>query len=105
MADFIVLAALILALVYWWDSQGVKQIAYLACRRYCEERGLQLLDEYIRLHRIWLKKDDTGQPRFWRSYLFEFSSTGVERYRGMVVTLGRVVIHIESDVYHVPDDE
>ena len=104
MLDFLVLSGVALALLYWWDAQGVKQIALQTCREYLESRGLQLLDGYIRTHRIWLKRDDDRRFRFWRSYLFEFSSTGVERYQGIVVTLGQRVLAIDLEPYRLSND-
>ena len=104
MSDYLVLCGIAIALLYWWDAQGVKQIAYRVCRQYLESRGLQLLDGYVRTHRVWLKRDENGNWRFWRSYLFEFSSTGVERYQGMAVALGKQVLHIELEAYHIPED-
>lgn len=87
---------LLLAVVYhWWQSQKIKEIALVYTRRQCKELDLQLLDDNINLRGFWLKRNAQGRMSIWRSYNFEFSSTGDERYRGRVVTLGRRVTDID----------
>lgn len=86
---------------YWWSAKGVKEIAYRASVRHCRELDLQLLDETLLLRGLWLKRDSHGRIRFWRSYLFEFSSTGDERYQGQVVVLGRQVEKIALQPHRI----
>ena len=50
---------------------------------------VQMLDGYVALNGIWLKRDKAGKMQLRRSFLFEFSSTGNERYNGTVLMLGR----------------
>ncbi|WP_207061461.1 DUF3301 domain-containing protein [Motiliproteus sp. SC1-56] len=88
-------------LQYWWSAKGVKELAYQACRRYCRELDLQLLDDTLVLRGLWLKRDPGGRLRFWRSYLFEFSSTGDERYRGRVILLGRRIEGIQLEPHRM----
>ena len=93
---------LLLAIVYhWWQSQKIKEIALISTRRHCKELELQLLDDNINLRGLWLKRNEQGQLKIWRAYNFEFSSTGDERYRGRVVTLGRKVTNIELDPHRL----
>jgi hypothetical protein len=80
-------------LVYWWQGQGIKSRALQAVKAHCKTMDVQLLDESIVLRGFWLKRDGRGSLRIWRSYLFEFSSTGEQRYTGRVILLGP---HIES---------
>ena len=60
---------------------------------------LFLLDEYVALNGQWLKRDEHGKLKVWRSYQFEFSSTGDERYAGKAIMLGRQVLSIQLDPY------
>jgi hypothetical protein len=53
----------------------------------------------VGLRDIWLKRDLRGSLRFWRSYQFEFTATGENRYRGRVVTLGQQILSIELDAH------
>jgi hypothetical protein len=80
-------------LSYWWQGQGIKIRALQAVKAHCQTMDVQLLDESIVLRGFWLKRDSRGSLRIWRSYLFEFSSTGEQRYTGRVILLGP---HIES---------
>ncbi len=93
---------LILFLFYhWWQAQKVKEVALRYTRRECQSLELQLLDDNINLRGFWLRRDDKGQTRVWRSYNFEFSSTGDERYSGRVVTLGRKVTDFHLDPHRL----
>jgi hypothetical protein len=80
-------------LTYWWQGQGIKSRALQAAKVHCKTMDVQLLDDSIVLRGFWLKRDGRGSLRLWRSYLFEFSSTGEQRYSGRVILLGP---HIES---------
>lgn len=74
--------------MYWWSSQGIKQRALAVCKAHCKKMDLQLLDDSVVLHRLWLKRDKHGGVRVRRKYQFEFASTGDERYRGQLTLLG-----------------
>jgi hypothetical protein len=62
---------------------------------------VQMLDGYVALNGIWLKRDKAGKIRLRRSFLFEFSSTGHERYNGTVLMLGRGVESIYMEPYRI----
>jgi len=89
------------AFLYWQSAQKVKEIALAATIKYCRDMELQMLDGYIALHAMSLKKDLRGQSHIGRAYLFEFSSTGAERYNGKVFMLGRRVESIQLDPYRL----
>ncbi|MBN4055541.1 DUF3301 domain-containing protein, partial [bacterium AH-315-K03] len=82
-------------------SQGIKQLALKETKSYCEKMEVQLLDEGVALRGFWLKRDDRGNVRLWRSYLFEFTSTGNERYNGRIILLGRRVESITLDPHRL----
>ncbi|PIE25043.1 MAG: hypothetical protein CSA60_01675 [Neptuniibacter caesariensis] len=92
-----VVTLLIFLCYHWWQSQKVKEVALNYTRRQCKALGLQLLDDNINLRGFWLRRDKNGQVRVWRSFNFEFSSTGDERYSGNIITLGRNVtdLHLQ----------
>lgn len=87
--------------LHWWHAQKVKEIALKHTRRHCKELDLQLLDDSIGLRAFWLKRDEDGRLRFWRSYVFEFTATGDDRYKGRIVVLGRRVTNIELDPHRI----
>lgn len=60
-----------------------------------------MLDGYVALNGIGLKRNKAGKISLRRSFLFEFSSTGNERYNGNVLMLGRKVESIYMDPYRI----
>lgn len=101
LTDLLIALLLLSALALWWSGQGARQLALGATRRYCDRMDVQLLDETVALRGVWLKRDDRGNVRVWRSYNFEFSSTGNERYSGRVVMLGRRIELIQLDPHRL----
>lgn len=76
-----------------------REIVFIAVKQYCYEMDLLLLDENVALNGQWLKRDEWGKLKAWRSYQFEFSSTGNERYSGKAIILGRNVVSIQVEPY------
>ncbi|MDI1276240.1 DUF3301 domain-containing protein [Methylobacter sp.] len=97
--DLILIALLLGAYLYWFNGQQVKEIALKAVRANCLNLEVQMLDEYVALNSIRLKRDQAGKMRVRRIFLFEFSSTGNERYNGVCIMLGRRVESIQMEPY------
>ena len=97
--DLILIALLLGAYLYWFNSQHAKEIALKAVRANCLSQEVQMLDEYVALNSIRLSRDQTGTMRVRRAFLFEFSSTGNERYNGVCIMLGRQVESIQMEPY------
>lgn len=87
--------------LYWQSSQKVREIALAATIRHCHDMELQMLDGYIAFRGLSLKKDLRGKIHIARSYQFEFSSTGAERYNGKIHMLGRRVESIQLEPYRM----
>lgn len=83
------------AVVWWWRGYAVKEVALRATRQHCNDMQVQLLDESVVMRGLWLKRDAGGSLRVRRSYEFEFTSTGDERYHGCTVMLGPRVQSIQ----------
>jgi len=101
LSEVIWLSLIIASGMYWWSAQGVKQIALRAARMHCKEMDVQMLDDCVVLHRFWFKRDASGTMRVWRSYLFEFASTGDARYHGRVILLGRRVLAVQLEPHRI----
>jgi hypothetical protein len=95
LSDLFWLLALAAIGMYWWHAHAVKEIALQVTRKRCQELDVQLLDETVVLRGLWLRRGEGGALRWWRSYLFEFTATGDDRYPGSVEMLGRRVIALE----------
>jgi hypothetical protein len=104
MSDDLILIALLLgAYLYWSNGQQAKEIALKAVRAHCQRLEVQMLDEYVALSCIRLRREQAGKIRFQRTFLFEFSSTGSERYNGVCVMLGKRVESIQMEPYRFDD--
>ena len=101
MIDIILILILVAIGFYWSDGMKTREFAFLTTQRHCQKLGIVLLDEYVALNGQWLKRDDNGQLKIWRSYIFEFSSTGEERYQGKITLLGMKVTQIELEPYRI----
>lgn len=60
-----------------------------------------MLDGYVALNKLRLKRDESGKIRIWRSFLFEFTSTGEERYDGQITLLGVKILSIQLDPHRI----
>jgi hypothetical protein len=104
MLDDLVLIALLLgAYLHWSNGQRVKEIALKAVGTHCRNLEVQMLDEYVALNSIRLKRDQAGRIRLQRIFLFEFSSTGNERYNGVCIMLGRQIKSIQMEPHRFDD--
>ena len=83
--DIIFITFMCLAYGYWFNAQKAKEIALATARDHCLAMEVQMLDGYVALNGIWLKRDKLRKMQLRRSFLFEFSSTGNERYNGAVL--------------------
>lgn len=101
LSDVLVFFIFVVFCMLWWNAQGVKPIALAATKNYCKKMDLQLLDEGVALKGFWFKRNSQGRVCLWRSYHFEFASTGDERYSGIIVLLGRSVESIKLDPHRL----
>ncbi|MFZ2406936.1 MAG: DUF3301 domain-containing protein [Methylobacter sp.] len=101
--DLILIALLLGAYLYWFIGQQAKEVALKAVRAHCLNLEVQMLDEYVALNGIRLKRDQAGKMRLQRTFLFEFSSTGNERYNGTCIMLGRRVESIQMEPYRIEE--
>lgn len=92
----------IMAVIYmfWNKQQQARVLASGVVRKHCDLQGLQLLDDTLTLESYQIKKRGAGWV-LMRSYHFEFSSTGDERYSGSVLLAGRRVEQLELDTHRV----
>lgn len=101
LGDLFWLCLLLAACYYWWKAHGMKETALAATRAYCSKVDVELLDDTVVMRGFWFKRDDRGSLRMWRRYHFEFTSTGEERYSGLIVLLGDRVLNIQLEPYRM----
>lgn len=99
--DLVLIFGLLLLMLLWWQSRGSKEQAYQAARHYCHKMNVELLDQAVYLRRFWFKRDEHGTLKPWRSYYFEFSVDGSDRYFGRVIMLGQYIQKIELEPHRL----
>ncbi|MET0379959.1 MAG: DUF3301 domain-containing protein [Spongiibacteraceae bacterium] len=95
LADLFWLLALAVIAAYWWQAHAIKEMALQVTRKRCQDLDVQLLDETVVMRGLWLRRGDDGVVHWWRSYLFEFTATGDDRYPGSIEMLGKRVVALE----------
>lgn len=91
MTELLILLVLAAAGWFWLDSMAVREIAVRTARNACREEGVQFLDETVALDKLGVRRNERGHLLPRRAYRFEFSDTGDNRLKGMVVVVGRRV--------------
>ena len=101
LTDIILIGLMCLAYLYWFNAQKTKEIALAAARSHCRAMEVQMLDDYVALNTLRLSRAKSGNMQLRRAFLFEFSSTGNERYNGTVIMQGRQIESITMEPYRI----
>lgn len=101
MSKVITILLLILAAVYWSQTQKLKSMAIRAAKTRCKEAGVQFLDHTVVHSRRKFVKDSGGRWRLQREYQFEFTSTGDNRYKGTVKFLGTHPVSTDLEAFPI----
>lgn len=84
------LATFALLITIGWlflDSLRAQEKAVVICRKACEERGVQFLDQTVSLHRVGIRWGVEG-IRLRRVYRFDYSDDGENRHTGHLMLIG-----------------
>jgi len=92
---------LILVGLYWSGAQAVKERAQTAVEKHCQAMEVQMLDGYVALKYWGLRRNESGVFKIARTFGFEFSATGAERYNGRIMLLGQKIERIEMEPYRL----
>jgi len=101
LTDLFYIMALAIPVWYWLDGMSCKEIAHYAGKKACMEAGVAFLDDSVAMHKVRLRRNESGQIVFYREYYFEFSSDGSQRTHGEVHIMRRRVIATTMDAYRV----
>jgi hypothetical protein len=85
----------------WLDSLKARERALQAGRSACDRYSLQFLDDTVSFAKLRLARDEDGQLRIARTYVFEFSDTGNNRRHGAIVMLGSELQNLQLEPYPV----
>ena len=86
---------------FWLDSLRARERAIQAGRAACQRYDLQFLDDTVSFTRLRFARDEEGQLKLARTYVFEFSDTGNNRRHGAIVMLGGQVQDLHLEPYPV----
>ena len=86
---------------YWLRARELKDHILKYAARHCDELSLKLLDESVVLKELKPQKTPQGRLSLKRRYMFEFTSTGEDRYQGEILVIGRHVEHIKLETHRV----
>ncbi len=75
-------------LVFWRNSLRAREQAIRVSRAACKTRGHQFLDDTVSLARLGVARGAQGWPLLRRTYEFEFSADGYDRFVGSVTLFG-----------------
>ena len=63
---------------------------------------MELLDQSVVIRGLWPLRRADGRLTLRRTYHFEFTSTGDQRYRGILVLIGMQLRSIELEAFKLP---
>lgn len=92
-----------LAAITWWHHTRAREVARQLAKRACRESGLQLLDDSVGLRRVRPRR----RPGGWeleRTFAFDFSRNGADRWTGQIVLRGHRLVEVLFDL-HNPGQE
>lgn len=103
--SFLFWSTFVIGLVsFWWQSDKVKINAMRHLHLYCKEQQLQLLDQTMVLKGVWPQRNAAGSLQLRRRYVFEFTTTGAERYKGLIELIGPRLQRIELEPHILPEE-
>lgn len=92
------LLLLTVAVVFLIRGRGYHESADKVVRDCCRQNGLQLLDGTVSFHGFSLLWERVSLTR---TYRFEYSLNGVDRYQGLVTLSGNQAIALRIDPEHL----
>jgi len=100
---FFVLLALVTFVLLWAHHNRISLQAAQEARKEVEEQGLQFLDQNVVMTRMVpffnASKKDLPYIGMKRTYRFEFSSIGDQRYKGWITLAGRSRLTMTLEPY------
>ncbi len=84
----LVLALLAGVLSFWRNTLRAREEAIRVSRAACKSQGRQFLDDTVSLTRLGFSRGARGWPLLRRTYAFEFSADGHDRFIGSLTLSG-----------------
>jgi len=103
LTDIAIFFLLFLLGYFVWSHLDVTRIAQYAAKKYCDEAGVQFLDQNVVLRKLSIARSPHSLFSFKRRYHFEFASVGDRRYHGTITLIGQHTLDIELEPYKTAD--
>lgn len=84
----LVLALFAGVLLFWRNTLRAREQAVRVSRAACRNQGHQFLDDTVSLAKLGIARSAAGWPLLRRTYEFEFSADGHDRFVGTVTLFG-----------------
>jgi hypothetical protein len=81
-------AALLGSYKYWQVAMDAREAANRIAKDACSRAVVQLLDGTVAFAGFRMAKDAHGKRRLQRTYTFDYTNDGFERYQGFIVLAG-----------------
>ena len=88
------LLPLFLILVFWISTMNSRDAARKCVRLFCDNHGIQLLDQTVALQHLRFTRKASGNLGFVRIFRFDYSDNGFERQDGMIWMRGDQPVRI-----------
>ena len=99
--DVYLLGCLALLVALIWQHLEVSRRARSTAKKACEKQQLLLLDQSVILIKLRPRKSNRAFITIERTYGFEFSTTGDQRYRGELLFEGNRLKHLELQAHKI----
>ncbi|MGN0858353.1 MAG: DUF3301 domain-containing protein [Stenotrophomonas sp.] len=87
---------------FWNASRAAAETASHHSRQACEQAGVQWLDQSVHAIAIRPCRLENGWLGFQRTYRFEYSRDGADRYAGRIVLRGEQLIQLAGPTRATP---
>ena len=98
--SLLILIALAAVVWFWHLNLSYRELAIRLVKNVCAEMTLQLLDQTVTLAGFSLHRDAERRIIPVRTYRFEVSSNGADRFSGHIILHGRRLFYSE---FNLPD--
>lgn len=80
--SLVLCVVLSIAVSFFLRHRRISELAEAIARNFCRKNQVVFLDDTVQCTKMRWKKNDAGRWRFYRLYIFEYSSDEVERGHG-----------------------
>ncbi len=85
----------------WWHLTDTRERALTAAQDHCEAVGVQFLDGSVMRDGFRFPRNRNGTLVLLQRFLFEFSTSGDQRYQGHIELIGKRVVKLELEAHRI----